>query len=152
MNFTQNQRINQVQESSIVIGIDIASEIHYARAFDWRGIELGKVIRFENSLEGFEKLKDWSNRLQREHQKDSVLLGAEPTGHYWFNLADYAKEKEMTLVLVNPFHVKRSKELDDNHPGKSDRKDPKTIAKLVIQGRYMTPYIPEVSTPIYALP
>lgn len=143
MNLTQNQRINQVQEGSIVIGIDIASEIHYARAFDWRGMELGKVIRFENTKQGFEKLKEWIKQQQQTHQKDSVLLGAEPTGHYWFNLADYAKEENLTLVLVNPFHVKRSKELDDNHPGKSDRKDPKTIAKLVIQGRYMTPYIPE---------
>lgn len=143
MNLAQNERINQVKESSIVIGIDIASEIHYARAFDWRGMELGRVIRFENSLEGFRKLKEWVTRLQQENQKDSVLLGAEPTGHYWFNLADYLKEKDLTLVLVNPYHVKRSKELDDNHPGKSDQKDPKTIAKLVIQGRYMTPYIPE---------
>lgn len=143
MNLAQNERINQVEESSIVIGIDIASEIHYARAFDWRGMELGKVLQFENNLKGFEKLHQWIEQLQQEHQKDSVLLGAEPTGHYWFNLADDAKDKDLTLVLVNPFHVKRSKELDDNHPGKSDRKDPKTIAKLVIQGRYMTPYIPE---------
>jgi transposase len=45
--------------------------------------------------------------------------------------------------LVNPFHVKRSKELDDNSPTKNDRKDPKTIAKLVIDGRYTEPYIPE---------
>ncbi len=49
----------------------------------------------------------------------------------------------MKLVLVNPHHVKKSKELDDNHPSKSDRKDPKTIAKLVIEGRYIEPYIPE---------
>ncbi|SDZ23865.1 hypothetical protein SAMN05192546_1191 [Tindallia californiensis] len=34
MNLSQNDRINQVKESSLVIGIDIASEIHYARAFD----------------------------------------------------------------------------------------------------------------------
>jgi transposase len=45
--------------------------------------------------------------------------------------------------LVNPYHVKQSKELDDNHPSKTDRKDPKTIAKLVIDGRYNEPYIPE---------
>ena len=43
---------------------------------------------------------------------------------------------------VNPFHVKRSKELDDNSPTKNDRKDPKTIAKLVIDGRFSVPYIP----------
>lgn len=40
MNFTQNEKISQVSEETLVIGIDIASETHYARAFDWRGIEL----------------------------------------------------------------------------------------------------------------
>jgi transposase len=45
-------------------------------------------------------------------------------------------------VLVNPFHVKRSKEMDDNNPTKNDRKDPKTIAMLVKEGRYLEPYIP----------
>lgn len=49
----------------------------------------------------------------------------------------------MKMVLVNPHHVKKSKELDDNHPSKNDRKDSKTIAKLVIEGRYMEPYIPK---------
>ena len=47
------------------------------------------------------------------------------------------------MFLVNPFHVKRSKELDDNSQTKNDLKDPKTIAKLVIDGRYSEPYIPE---------
>lgn len=143
MNFTQNEKINQVKESTIIIGIDIASEVHYARAFNWRGIELGKVISFDNNLEGFINLQEWIAVLQERHGLSEVLLGAEPTGHYWFGLADYAKVHDMGLVLVNPYHVKQSKELDDNSPTKNDRKDPKTIAKLVISGRYMMPYIPE---------
>ncbi len=44
---------------------------------------------------------------------------------------------------MNPFHVKRSKELDDNTQTKSDIKDPKTIAMLVKDGRYTEPNIPE---------
>ncbi len=143
MNSKQNERINQVQKNTMIIGIDIASETHYARAFDWRGIELGKVISFENRLEGFEKLKLWIQTLQKEHTKNQVILGAEPTGHYWFSLADYSRKHNMSLVLVNPHHVKKSKELDDNHPTKNDKKDSKTIAKLVIEGRYMEPYIPK---------
>ncbi len=143
MNFTQNEKINQVTERNIVIGIDIASEIHYARAFDWRGIELGQVFRFENSREGFDSFLSWMERIQKDNDKDRILVGAEPTGHYWFGVASYLKQENIKLVLVNPFHVKRSKELDDNHPSKTDRKDPKTIAKLVIDGRYSEPYIPE---------
>lgn len=71
------------------------------------------------------------------------MVGMEPTGHYWFNLAQYVGDFNIKTVLVNPFHVKRSKELDDNNPTKNDRKDPKTIAMLVKDGRYMIPYIPE---------
>ena len=44
--------------------------------------------------------------------------------------------------MVNPFTVNRSMELDDNSPGKSDLKDPKTIALLVKDGRYSTSYLP----------
>lgn len=61
MNFTQNEKLNQVSEQSIVVGVDIASETHYARAFDWRGVELGKVFKFENSMEGFQSFSKWAD-------------------------------------------------------------------------------------------
>lgn len=73
------------------------------------------------------------------------MVGAEPTGHYWFGLASYLKDQNIKLVLVNPFHVKRSKELDDNHPSKTDVKDPKTIAKLVIEADTMSRTFQKVS-------
>ena len=143
MNFTQNQKINQVSEQTLVIGIDIASELNYARAFDWRGIEKDKVFKFFNNLEGFQAFKDWTAQVMAANNLSELLVAAEPTGHYWFRLADYLKGEGIKLVLVNPFHVSRAKELDDNHPSKTDAKDPKTIAKLTIEGRYMEPYIPE---------
>lgn len=38
----QNQRITRISDKTLVIGADIAKEIHVARAVDYRGIELGK--------------------------------------------------------------------------------------------------------------
>lgn len=143
MNSTQNQRINQVTEKTLIVGVDIASITNYARAFNWRGMELGKVFKFTNSLEGFISFKEWANALMSANNLDKILVAAEPTGHYWFGLADYLKDEHIKLVLVNPFHVSRAKELDDNHPSKTDSKDPKTIAKLAIDGRFMEPYVPE---------
>jgi hypothetical protein len=134
MSLTQNEKIRQVTETTMVIGVDIASETHWARAFDWRGLELGEVISFENSAEGFQQFTRWASELAMNEQKDYVVVGAEPTGHYWFTLAVYLQNNGAKLVLVNPYHVKRSKELDDNHPSKSDRKDPKTITS------YTTPF------------
>ena len=75
--------------------------------------------------------------------KMHIIVGCEPTGHYWFPLAGHLKDKGILLVTVNPYHVKQTKELDDNSPTKTDQKDPKTIAKLVIGGNYGIPYIPE---------
>lgn len=143
MSLTQNEKIRQVTEGTMVIGVDIASETHWARAFDWRGLELGKVISFENSHEGFERFMGWIREIGAKEEKSSAIIGMEPTGHYWFALGSRMNAQGIKLTLVNPYHVKRSKELDDGHPSKSDRKDPKTIAKLVLQGRYSEPYIPE---------
>lgn len=143
MSITQEEKIRQVTEKTIVVGVDIASETHWARAFDWRGLELGKVLSFANSAEGFAQMKTWVEEMAAKAEKSHVMVGIEPTGHYWFTFAAYLKEVGMKLVLVSPMHVKRTKELDDNDPSKSDRKDPKTIAKLVLEGRYLVPYVPE---------
>lgn len=144
MNYTQNAKIEQVTETTLVIGIDIGSQTHYARAFDNRGLELTrKVFSFANDLEGFNSFNQWAERIKTETAKTNVLIGCEPTGHYWFALAKYVRDHQMTLVMVNPFSVKKIKELDDNSPKKTDAKDPKTIAKLVVDGRYSIPYVPE---------
>ncbi len=143
MNCKQNQKINQVKESTLVVGIDIGSTIHYARVFDWRGIELGKVFKFSNSKEGFENFKDWVRWLQDKYKKSDVIVGIEPTGHYWFDLGAYLEDESILLVMVNPYAVKQTKELDDNSQSKNDRKDPKVIAKLVTEGRYCAPYTPD---------
>lgn len=143
MNYTQNEKIMSISEKTLVVGVDIAKSVHYARAFDYRGIELAKVYKFENNREGLESFKNWMDSVAKEKSKSSIIVGMEPTGHYWLNIGHFLKYEGVRLVLVNPFHVKRSKELDDNSPTKNDRKDPKTIAKLMIDGRYSIPYIPE---------
>ena len=141
---TQNKKIEAVTEKTLIIGIDVGSEMHYARAFDYRGIEFSqKPFKFSNNEEGFEEFKAWILEIKGRHEKDKVIPGMEPTGHYWFNLGKFLQDNEMKPVLVNPHHVKKSKELDDNNPTKNDRKDPKVIAGLVKEGRYMIPYLPE---------
>ena len=141
---TQNAKIEAITEKTLVLGIDVGSETHYARAFDYRGIEYSKkAFKFGNNETGFEMFKAWILDIKEKHDKDKVVPGMEPTGHYWFNLGKFLQDNGMKPVLVNPHHVKKSKELDDNNPTKNDRKDPKVIAGLVQGGRYMIPYLPD---------
>ena len=145
---TQNAKIKSITEKTLIIGIDVGSETHFARAFDWRNYEYSKKpLEFSNNEAGFVTFKAWMEDIAEKHGKDVVIPGMEPTGHYWFNLGAYLQDNGMKPVHVNPHHVKKSKELDDNNPNKNDRKDPKTIAALVNEGRFSYPYIP---TGIYA--
>ncbi|EFV74959.1 hypothetical protein HMPREF1013_04805 [Bacillus sp. 2_A_57_CT2] len=54
MDFKQNQKINQVTEKTLVIGIDIAKRKHFACFVDDRGRVLQKSFSLSQSREGFE--------------------------------------------------------------------------------------------------
>jgi transposase len=123
--------------------VDIAKFKHVARAQDFKGIEFGSPCYFDNSKEEFEHFLNWITEIKNEQSKDNVVVGMEPTGHYWFNLAHALKENGIKFVAVNPLHVKKSKELDDNSPTKYDAKDAKVIAQLVKDGQYAEPTIPQ---------
>ncbi len=127
-----------------MVGIDVGSENHYARAFDWRGYEYSKkAFIFSNTETGFHSFQAWMTELGEKHDKQAVLPGMEPTGHFWFGLGKFLQDNGVRPVLVNPHHVKKSKELDDNNPTKNDRKDPKVIAGLINEGCFSYPYLPE---------
>ena len=141
---TQNTKIAAITEKTLIIGIDVGSETHFARAFSWRGYEYSrKPLEFSNTEEGFATLLSWIDELKEKYGMEKVIPGMEPTGHYWFNLGRFLQDHGMRPVHVNPHHVKKSKELDDNNPSKNDRKDPKVIAGLINEGRYLYPYIPD---------
>ena len=65
----QNQRIERISTSHLVVGIDIAKETHVAQATNFRGIVLTKRhLSFSNTIEGFEKLERWIDGLQQKHR------------------------------------------------------------------------------------
>ena len=124
-----------------MIGMDIAKRTHYASFIDVRGRVLQKVFPVSQSKEGFEAFYQNTLEAMKEYQKTDVIVGIEPTGHYWLNLAYFLTERGIPLVMVNPMHVKRSKELDDNLQTKHDAKDALVIARLVKDGRFSYPRI-----------
>ena len=142
--FSKNEKLSFISDDMLIIGCDIGSETHYARAIDTRGRELSKkALAFGNDAEGFQKTRDWAVQLAAANDKKQIVLGLEPTGHYWFCLAAWMVANGISVVQVNPYAVKQTKELEDNSQQKDDRKDPKLIANLVKDGNYGMPYLPE---------
>ena len=68
---TQNAKIEAITKKTLVLGIDVGSEMHYARAFDYRGIEYSKKpFKFSNTEAGFVTFKEWILDLKERHEKD----------------------------------------------------------------------------------
>ncbi|AFH60331.1 IS110 family RNA-guided transposase [Paenibacillus caseinilyticus] len=132
----QNQLIENITSTHLVVGVDIAQETHVARAVSYRGIALGAPIDFGNHDEGFRLFGRWIQDLLTSYKLNKVIIGMEPTGHYWLSLARWLQAKGIEAVLVNPHLVKKNKENRDNTPSKSDRKDALVIADMVKNGYY----------------
>lgn len=131
-----------VTGSVIVVGVDIAKKKHWARIYNQVGLDVVKPFSFQNTKDGFYRLVSKIMEAKQKEQTKRVVIGMEPTGHYWKPLAWFLQQQGYPVVMVNPYHVKRSKELDDNSPSKTDRKDAGTIASLVQQGRFLTCILP----------
>ena len=71
-----------------------------------------------------EEAKEWAVKIAAEYDKKQIVLGLEPTGHYWFCLATWMISNGISVVQVNPYAVKQTKELEDNSQLKDDTKDP----------------------------
>ena len=72
---TQNAKIEAITEKTLVLGIDVGSETHYARAFDYRGVEYSKKpFKFSNTEAGFVTFKAWVLDIKEKHGKDKVVL------------------------------------------------------------------------------
>ena len=71
MNYnTQNAKIASITEKTLIVGIDVRSETHFARAFDWRNYEYSKKpLEFSNSESGFETFKAWVENIAEEHKE-----------------------------------------------------------------------------------
>lgn len=132
----QNQLIENITAHHLVIGVDIAQETHVARAVNFRGIALGNPLEFSNDNAGFRSLDRWIRDLLASYKLTKIIVGMEPTGHYWLGLAHWLKDKEIEAVLVNPHLVKKNKENRDNTRSKSDKKDALVIADMVKNGYY----------------
>lgn len=142
--FDKNAKLTFISDDMLIVGCDIGSETHYVRAINTRGRELSKdAFSFSNNAEGFKSAKAWAMQIAAEHGKKQIVLGLEPTGHYWFCLAAWMIANGISVVQVNPYAVKQTKEVEDNSQLKDDRKDPKLIANLVKDGNYGMPYLPE---------
>jgi transposase len=120
------QKRSKIKGHSIV-GIDVSKK----ELVCWNQVLGVKAI--PNTATGWPLLLRWL------HPLSDLVVGFESTGPYGKGFQNCLQEAGILVVLVNPMHTARLKELPDNNPSKNDRKDAMLIAELVERGCYHAP-------------
>lgn len=94
---------------TLLVGVDIAKKTDWARMLDGQtGIEVDTAFKFKNSTEGFARLLGKMSRTKERIGAENIIVAMEPSGHYWKPLASYLSKAGITVVIVNPYHVKKT--------------------------------------------
>ncbi len=116
MNLTQNDRLKQVTSDTLIVEVDVGTQTHFCRAFDWRGFGLsGRVFKFSNTGMGFLTFLRWTEELMNKTEMKKVIVDCETTGCYWLTFQKFLQDRGIHLVTVNRFTINRGMKLDDNN-------------------------------------
>jgi transposase len=131
-----------IQEDTLIVAIDIGMMKNTVYCGNIYGKGTG-VSEFCHSREGYEKLLYRIAAAKKRFNCTRAVVGYEPTGPYGEPLIHYLIDKGIPLVQINPMHTKKLKELNDNSPLKTDRKDPRVIADIMRLGRTLSVVVPK---------
>ena len=124
-----------VKVGTVIGAIDIGSSANYGYYRSRSGYEI-EPFEFSNNREGLDRYWEAIRGFKESQQLDEILIGIESTGIYTAPVMNYFKDKPVRLVQINPKHTKRAKEITDNSPNKTDKKDPRVIADIMELGKY----------------
>ena len=133
----QAVRRQRVNKTTLIVGVDIGNAFNAVGLMNKDGNVLGSCAKLYNSREGFEQFVKMIEGFKAKHHLRDVLIGMEPTGHYWRKLAYFAKEHGYEVRFVRTTALKHHRELDESSSAKSDRRDALTIANMTREGKYI---------------
>ncbi|MBB6449725.1 hypothetical protein HNR44_001703 [Geomicrobium halophilum] len=135
-----NLKNKTISKEPLIVGIDHFKETNFARSFDCYDGHLSKRLAFNNDIDGFHRLVDWITATNVDRSRQ-VILGMAETNNHWMNIAYYAKSKGFLPVIVNPAHIKESKEFSD--PSLFNNEFTYVITQLIKNSHYTIPNLPE---------
>ncbi len=142
----QVARRQRIGETTLVVGVDIGSAFNAVGFMNKEGKVLGSYPTMRNSREGFEQFAKMTEGLKTKHGLSDVLIGFEPTGHYWRKFAYFAKAKGWEVRFVRTTALKHHRELDESSSAKSDKRDALTLTNITREGKYIDTVIEDGRT------
>ena len=136
------RKIKRIDSKALIVTADCSKGNHhgYFRSPDGDDVT---PFKFNNSRSGFELFWQRAEKFRRTHGLERIIFGFESTGSYSYCLAVFMLKQGSTVYQVNPQHSKRLKELEGNSPNKTDKKDPKVIADILMLNHGLTFLMPQ---------
>jgi transposase len=133
----QAEKRQRVKGTTLILGIDIGKEFNAIAFMNKEGEVLGRYPKVYNSRAGFDFFVRIVEEAKAKHGLKEVLIGLEPTGHYWRKLAYFAKTKGYKVRFIRTTALKHQRELDESSSAKNDKRDSVTIANITREGKYI---------------
>lgn len=135
-------KFKKLTAKTLIAAVDFSKSKHSGYFTTYTGEEIAP-FEFSNSLKGFEKFWYKLQKFKNKYELEDVVVSFESTGSYGLPFIHFIKSKGVRMLQVNPKHTKRAKEITDNSPNKTDKKDPKVIANLILFNNGLTVNIPK---------
>jgi transposase len=133
----QVEKRQRISGTTLVVGVDVGNVFNAVGFMNKEGKVLSSCAKLYNSREGFEQFVEMTEGLKTKYGLKDVLIGMEPTGHYWRKLAYFAKEQGYEVRFIRTTALKHHREIDESSSAKSDRRDALTIANITREGKYI---------------
>lgn len=89
MTNSQEIKFKAIENTDVIVGIDIAKNVHWAGIILPNGKEIKKFFSFNNNKEGFKSLVQTVKSVLTMLNFEKAIIGMEHTGQYWKNVARY---------------------------------------------------------------
>lgn len=136
------EKRERIAETTLIVGADIGNNFNALGLMDKKGKVLKKLPKVYNSCRGFKYYRSQVESIMKKHGFKDVIVGMEPTGHYWRKIAYYSLELGYEVRFVKTTALKHQRELDESSPDKCDMRDAVTICNLVREGKYIDSQMP----------
>lgn len=133
----QVARRQRIGSTTLVVGVDVGKAYNAVGFMNKEGKVLGSCAKGYNSREGFEQFRKMVEDLKARYGLKDVLIGMEPTGHYWRKLAYFAREQGYEVRFIRTTALKHHRELDESASAKSDQRDALTLTNITREGKYI---------------
>lgn len=128
-------------ERILCVSLDISKYFHVAMIHNGLGEIVTPTFEVDIYQSGFDQLCQALEQAKVRRSAQVVLIGMEPTSHYFENLARHLLAHSQPVTLINSFAVKQNREQQLMRREKTDQIDVAAIGDLLRRGEG-SPYQP----------